>query len=376
MAENQGFNSNMADVPLNSFRRRDKANRELIAEVNAMIERFRKEHREMASRLAANADQLHSALSLNELERVERYEALMSTIQKELHEVRQTVSSYRSEAVEMMKGFTEGREQMSADLRVLLDESTAARKKVEESRILEFGEMMSGIKEYNVRLEREVNDLMDRFASEHEQMAAELRVSLEKNSDERSEKTKELLAGIRVRMQEIANENVAAAQELRSAMQNGETERMDEYHKLFSRISSEVDSLRKSTAEMLKRFSEERAADSAGWPVEPEPVAAVEPVVEVPVVEEPVVEKTVEVAEPAAEEIEAAVADEVQSTQAMDSLEDRVLAFINSSTGGVRVSDMEKPLGDTRMKIGVAARNLLDAGKIVKIENYYQSLGK
>jgi len=329
----------------------------------------------MAARLAANADLLHSALSLDEQERIDRYNALMNTIQKELQEIRQTVSSCRTDAVEMIRGFSEGRERMSAEIQAFLEEATANRKKEEQSRILEFGEMMSDIREYNVSLEQEVNDMMERFANDHEQMAAELRGSLEKNSDERTEKTKELLAGIRVRMQEIANENVAAAQELRSAIQQGEAERMDEYHKLFSRISSEVDSLRKSTAEMLTRFSEERAADSAGWPVEPEPMAVVEPI-EVASVEEPVVEKTVEVVEQAVEEAETAVVDEAQSSQAMDSLEDRVLAFINSSTGGVRVSDMEKPLGETRMKIGVAARNLLDAGKIVKFENYYQSLGK
>jgi hypothetical protein len=375
MVEQQGVIGNTGDVPMNSFRRRDKANRDLITEVNAMIIRFREEHREMAARLAANADLLHCSLSLDEQERIDRYNALMNTIQKELQEIRQTVSSCRTDAVEMIRGFSEGRERMSAEIQAFLEEATANRKKEEQSRILEFGEMMSDIREYNVSLEQEVNDMMERFANDHEQMAAELRGSLEKNSDERTEKTKELLAGIRVRMQEIANENVAAAQELRSAIQQGEAERMDEYHKLFSRISSEVDSLRKSTAEMLTRFSEERAADSAGWPVEPEPMAVVEPI-EVASVEEPVVEKTVEVVEQAVEEAETAVVDEAQSSQAMDSLEDRVLAFINSSTGGVRVSDMEKPLGETRMKIGVAARNLLDAGKIVKFENYYQSLGK
>jgi len=37
---------------------------------------------------------------------------------------------------------------------------------------------------------------------------------------------------------------------------------------------------------------------------------------------------------------------------------------------------MEKPLGETRMKLGYIAKNLLDAGKIQKVDNIYFPLKK
>ncbi|KAA6232429.1 hypothetical protein FP507_04510 [Chlorobium phaeovibrioides] len=371
----------MREEAMNSFRRRDKANRDLVKEVNAMIHRFREEHREMAARLASNAERLHASLSVDEQDRMKDYSAMMGNIQKELHAVRDTVSSYRTEAAAMMQDFAGDRSAMSTELHAMLDDATASRMDSEQIRLGEFGEMMAGIREYNKSLQMEVvdifastNAMLERFAGEHEQMAEELKNGLEKTRHEGSEYTKELLAGIRQRMLEISNENLEAAEAVRKGLAGSEAVRMDEYNSLFSRISSEVETLRQSTSAMLKRFSEERAADSAGWP-ELE-VVAVSPQEEV----DAAVEEFQDAApqqEPAGvvnEEPEAEPEAEAASVTG-DSLEERVLAYINSSTEGVRVSDMEKPLGETRMKIGVAARNLLDEGKVSKVENFYHPLG-
>ncbi|ABB23569.1 hypothetical protein Plut_0691 [Pelodictyon luteolum DSM 273] len=386
MASKQDMNT-MREEAMNSFRRRDKANRDLVEEVNAMIHRFREEHREMAARLASNAERLHASLSVDEQDRMKDYSAMMGNIQKELHAVRDTVSSYRTEAASMMQGFAGDRSAMSTELHAMLDDATASRMDSEQIRLGEFGEMMAGIREYNKSLQMDVvdifastNAMLERFAGEHEQMAEELKDGLEKTRHEGSEYTKELLAGIRKRMLEISNENLEAAEAVRKGLAGSEAVRMDEYNSLFSRISSEVEALRQSTSAMLKRFSEERAADSAGWP-ELEGVA-VSPQEEVAAVAE-VFQDAAPLQEPApVAEPEAAVNEEpevqeeaVVAQVAGDSLEERVLAYINSSTEGVRVSDMEKPLGETRMKIGVAARNLLDEGKVSKVENFYHPLG-
>lgn len=371
----------MGEETMNSFRRRDKANRDLVKEVNAMIHRFREEHREMAARLASNAERLHASLSVDEQDRMKDYSAMMGNIQKELHAVRDTVSSYRTEAAAMMQGFAGDRSAMSTELHAMLDDATASRMDSEQIRLGEFGEMMAGIREYNKSLQMEVvdifastNAMLERFAGEHEQMAEELKNGLEKTRHEGSEYTKELLAGIRKRMLEISNENLEAAEAVRKGLAGSEAVRMDEYNSLFSRISSEVETLRQSTSAMLKRFSEERAADSAGWP-ELE-VVAVSPQEEVDAAVEEFQDAAPqqEPAEVVNEEPEAEPEAEAASVTG-DSLEERVLAYINSSTEGVRVSDMEKPLGETRMKIGVAARNLLDEGKVSKVENFYHPLG-
>ncbi|RTY37256.1 hypothetical protein EKD00_00530 [Chlorobium phaeovibrioides] len=380
MASKQDMNT-MGEETMNSFRRRDKANRDLVKEVNAMIHRFREEHREMAARLASNAERLHASLSVDEQDRMKDYSAMMGNIQKELHAVRDTVSSYRTEAAAMMQGFAGDRSAMSTELHAMLDDATASRMDSEQIRLGEFGEMMAGIREYNKSLQMEVvdifastNAMLERFAGEHEQMAEELKNGLEKTRHEGSEYTKELLAGIRKRMLEISNENLEAAEAVRKGLAGSEAVRMDEYNSLFSRISSEVETLRQSTSAMLKRFSEERAADSAGWP-ELE-VVAVSPQEEVDAAVEEFQDAAPqqEPAEVVNEEPEAEPEAEAASVTG-DSLEERVLAYINSSTEGVRVSDMEKPLGETRMKIGVAARNLLDEGKVSKVENFYHPLG-
>jgi hypothetical protein len=52
-------------------------------------------------------------------------------------------------------------------------------------------------------------------------------------------------------------------------------------------------------------------------------------------------------------------------------LKSRILEYINQHKEGVKISDMEKPLGENRMKIGFVTKNLLDEGRIERINNQY-----
>jgi hypothetical protein len=52
-------------------------------------------------------------------------------------------------------------------------------------------------------------------------------------------------------------------------------------------------------------------------------------------------------------------------------LEEKVLDYINKHPMGVKVSEMEAPLGETRMKIGFIAKTLLEEGKVQKMDNLY-----
>ena len=52
-------------------------------------------------------------------------------------------------------------------------------------------------------------------------------------------------------------------------------------------------------------------------------------------------------------------------------LQEKVLDFINKHPKGIKISAMEQPLGETRMKLGFIAKTLLDEGKVLKIENVY-----
>ena len=53
------------------------------------------------------------------------------------------------------------------------------------------------------------------------------------------------------------------------------------------------------------------------------------------------------------------------------SLKERVLEFIERHPKGVKVGDMEEPLGVLRMRLGVVAKGLLEKGKVIKEENLY-----
>ena len=92
------------------------------------------------------------------------------------------------------------------------------------------------------------------------------------------------------------------------------------------------------------------------------------------------------IVEPAVEKIENAVVfqEEVVANEDIDAfvkkepatLEEKILEYINNNPEGIRVSDMEQPLHETRMKIGYASKCLLDAGKVIKIDNLYYPINK
>ncbi|MCK4418359.1 hypothetical protein KAV79_00945, partial [Candidatus Aerophobetes bacterium] len=52
-------------------------------------------------------------------------------------------------------------------------------------------------------------------------------------------------------------------------------------------------------------------------------------------------------------------------------LEEKILEFIEKHPEGVRIGEMEKPLGVLRMMLGRVAKKLLDEGKLRKEENLY-----
>jgi hypothetical protein len=52
-------------------------------------------------------------------------------------------------------------------------------------------------------------------------------------------------------------------------------------------------------------------------------------------------------------------------------LEQKVLNYILKHPEGVKIHDMEEPLGEMRMKLGFIANKLFDEGKIRKIEQMF-----
>lgn len=52
-------------------------------------------------------------------------------------------------------------------------------------------------------------------------------------------------------------------------------------------------------------------------------------------------------------------------------MEETIRKFINSQPDGVKISEMEETLRQSRLRLGYVTRKLLNEGKVVKIENKY-----
>ena len=74
---------------------------------------------------------------------------------------------------------------------------------------------------------------------------------------------------------------------------------------------------------------------------------------------------------PVKEVIEEVIEEEEEEVTPEMDLDEKILQFINKHPEGVKVGDMEEPLGVTRMRLGVIAKKLLEEGKIRKEEKMY-----
>jgi uncharacterized membrane-anchored protein YhcB (DUF1043 family) len=225
------------------------------------------------------------------------------------------------------------------------------------------------------------NEMLDRFEKEHQDMSAELKAELGKNLAERVEYTRSLLEGFQKRLSEIGRENQKMAQKLRKDLASGETERISEYNGIIKGIRTEIKNIKKASAGMLDDLLQNRVNASASWSkmqdemdrIRKTGVAAPARTTAKKVeMKEAIKPAPVQAVKPAPVEIarEAPVKTEPKPAVPL-TLEEKVLNYINKHPKGVKVSEMEEPLGETRMKLGFTAKALLDAGKVQKVDNIF-----
>jgi len=277
-------------------------------------------------------------------------------------------------------------------LNKFFNESRTDRVDNEKIRIEEFDTLMKNINEDIKNINEEVssifkntNDMLAKFESEHLEMSVELSTELGKNLAERVEYTRSLLDGFQKRLREIGNENQKMAKELRKDLATGEAERLNDYkeimkgiHLSISGIRKEVKDIQKEMAKMLGELSNERVLASEEWNkmevtmaqirktgiAKPSKEATKKVEKKIEVKAETVAEIAKEV--PMKEEPIVNAAHEESKT-----LDKRILDYINKHPKGVKISEMEEPLGETRMKLGFIAKTLLDEGKVQKMDNIY-----
>ena len=385
---------NLSEEILNSFKNRIKENTDLVVEVQKTLDGFRKDHMEMAAVLNANAASLRKGLARGEKDRLHTYNELMTGIHRTIVTIQKEVVGIKKSTVNMVNEFAADREQMAEGLQKFFNQDRAGRMKSEKTRIKEFDALMKNINDDIKSINEEVatifnntNKMLTRFEKEHLKMSAELSTELSKNLAERVEYTKTLLNGFQKRLAEISKEKQQLAQKLRKDLAKGEVERLNEYndimkgiHLAMKAIRKEVKDIQKSTAVMLDDLLQNRVQASAEWNKMHDAMAQIRknggkaPQKEVKKVEKKVAKKktpVVTVKKVPVEIVRETLAKPEPKLAVPMSLEDKVLNYINKHPKGVRIAEMEEPLGETRMKLGFTAKILLDEEKVQKIENVY-----
>jgi hypothetical protein len=155
---------------------------------------------------------------------------------------------------------------------------------------------------------------------------------------------------------------------------NEDGERAVEVSKLISDFAKENEELKKETKQLVLDTSEENKQLIEGFRKESQERATawkeflgivqsgkgIKAAKEVEVPEKPYKEEEVKVKK-----------EEVKVEEKEVPLEDKVLEFIERHPGGLRVGDMEGPLGVPRLKLGRIAKRLLNEGKVRKEEDLY-----
>jgi len=398
---------NLSEDILASFKERIRANEELVNEVQKTLDGFHKNQQEMAAVLNANAASLIKGLARGETERLNTFKDLMTGIHHSITSIEKEVEGIQSSTLNLMKGFTTGRLQMAANLNKFFLQGRADRKQDEKIRMNEFDTLIKNIsndiKSINAEVStilKNTNGMLDRFEKEHLEMSEDMRAEIGKNLAERVEYTSALLNGFQKKLSEISKENQQTAQKLKKELANGETERLNEYdtimkeiHAAIKGIRAEVKAGKNSTEIMLEDFLQNRVQASSVWNKMQNVMSEIRKTGVASPHKEAV--KKVEKAEtkmgPPVQLFTGIPTETAKQTfvknektipikeklsltsppSELMTINEKVLDFIKKHPKGVKISAMEKPLGETRMKLGFVAKNLLDEGKILKLENIY-----
>jgi hypothetical protein len=384
---------NLSDELLASFKQRIRENEELVSEVQKTLDGFHKDHQEMAATLNANAMALRKNLSNGEKERINSFNGLMSGIHHSIASIQKEVMDIQKSTFNMINDFASDRTQMADELNKFFSEGRADRMEDEKIRIKEFDVLMKNINDDIKIINGEVmaifkntNDMLRKFENDHKDMSADLRAELGKNLAERVEFTRSLLNGFQKRLLTISKENQKTAQKLRKDLANGEESRLSDYkglmkdiHSAIKGIRKEVNGIQKETAGMLADLSDERIQGANEWNKMQDEIAHIrkkgvvkpekEIIVKTGKKKEAVKEIKVEVATGDPDIIQ--LKTDTKQIVTPVTLEEKILDYINNHPMGVKISEMEQPLNETRMKLGFIAKALLEVGKVQKMDNLY-----
>jgi hypothetical protein len=375
---------NLSDEILASYKKRLQDNEEMIKEVQKTLDGFRNDQMEMAATLKANAVTLHANIAKGQKERIASFDVMINGIRKDVKDIQISTS-------DLLKGFDVSHHEMAGKLSEMLAKVKPEKAKWNSDRLKKFEIQMKGIQDAVANIFDETDKLLKKFDNEHLEMSVELRAELKSNFTKMVEATKTLLSKMNKEHQEMAKA-------LRKDLSQNDAQRLKDFNVMFTEIQKRVNEIEKYVNKFLTEFSTDRKQAADTWAKMAEAIATIKksfdtapapkkqattpkkqeasPVKPVAVKEEAPIEVVAEKEIVIEEEVVMAEAvpeiPEVKEPQKKElTLEDKVLNYINSHKNGVKVSDMEAPFGESRMRLGFITKKLLDEGKVQKTDNLY-----
>jgi len=260
----------------------------------------------------------------------------------------------------MLKGFQREHKEMAGNLRGELA-------KGEEDRLKAFKSMMADIQKGVKEIETYVENKLKEFSDAHKEMADKLRSDLKKGETGRLKDFKSMMTGIKKALKEIetyvankleefSDAHADMSEELKKALAKYVDDMVKATKKLMGDIQKRQKERNAEVADLLDAFKTERENMAGNWQSIVATMAKKRGIM-------PEVEAEVKV-RPVKEAIKEEVSPEMK-------LERKVLKFIEKHPKGVKVGDMEEPLGIARTRLGVIAKRLLEEGKVRKEGNMY-----
>ena len=389
------------------FQQRLKDNAEINKKVQETLDGFRNDHLETATSLRENADSLRANLAQGQKERLNSFKQMMSGIHGSISQIQDTVEGIKISTTSMRSNFSTDHDTVAAELHKELDQNQANRLNWNSGRLKDFNDLMLGTNKEINKIKEEVQNififtdkLLTKFSDDRIKMSASMRAELKTNFTDRVIYTQNILAQFTKSLAEMRKENQKMAKALKLDLQNSSKElsnsdaqRLKDFNVTFTGVQKRVHEIQKYVDTFLTEFSTDRKQAAETWGQLAEVIASLgelpvqetkKPVTESvnPVAKKVEVQKEVVVEKEIVMEADVKTAEPVVEIPKIDkskkelTLEEQVLKYLNSHKEGVQVSDMEKPFGETRMRIGFVSKKLLDEGKVRKIENLYYPLTK
>jgi len=242
----------------------------------------------------------------------------------------------------------------------------------------EMERLTQEIADLKVLRKKEVEDLsrgnknmLNDFNKDRKSMARELkeerareRISRLKDCQDRKETVRKLLKNLSNEHKVMAEELKEKARKVEENLSRGEKDRLEDYYKMMENIQEFVEKELKEMKEQLKNeLQDDREKMAQYW----RSIATLKKEIKKEELPHQFGEKYESKAAPESKK-------EIEEFEPGKPLEERVLDYINAHPEGVSVGDMEAPLGVIRMQLGKVAKELLEEGKVNRIDKKYYPL--